>query len=70
MRPRRHRPDCTQLEDRSLLSVSLIDIAPAGHYVGSPVIWAASSRGEGPKAVYRFSVQQPGGALQVACDFG
>ena len=64
-RPRRHRPDCTPLEDRSLLSVSLTDIAPAVPYVGSPVIWTASSRGQGSKAVYRFSVEQPGGAFQV-----
>ena len=68
-RPRRHRPDCTPLEDRSLLSVSLVDLAPAVPYVGSPVIFAASSRGEGAKAVYRFSVQQPGGAFQVVRDF-
>src|ERR1017187_7644257 len=68
-RPRRHRPHCTPLEDRSLLSVFLIDIAPAVPYVGSPVIWAASSRGHGSKAVYRFSVQQQGGALQVVRDF-
>ena len=67
-RPRRHQPDCAPLEDRSLLSVSLIDIAPAP-YVGSPVIWAASSRGLGSKAVYRFSVQQPGGGFQVVRDF-
>ena len=68
-RPPRHRPDCTPLEDRSLLSVVLTDLAPAVHDVGSPAIWAASSRGLGPKAVYRFSVQQPGGGLQVVRDF-
>ncbi len=68
-RPRRHRPDCTPLEDRCLLSVSLTDIAPAVPYVGSPVIWTATSRGHGSKAVYQFSVGQPGGALQVVRDF-
>jgi arylsulfate sulfotransferase len=65
----RHRPDCTPLEDRTLLSVFLTDLAPAVHDVGSPVIWAASSRGLGKKAVYRFSVQQPGGGLQVVRDY-
>ncbi len=38
-------------------------------YVGTPVVWAASSRGLGSKAVYRFSVEQSGGALQVVQDF-
>jgi arylsulfate sulfotransferase len=65
----RHRPHFTPLEDRSLLSVSLTDIAPGGTYVGSPVIWAARSQGHGPKAIYQFSVQQPGGAFQVVRDF-
>jgi arylsulfate sulfotransferase len=69
-RRRRHRPDCTPLEDRSLLSVSLTDIAPAVPYVGSPVIWTARSRGHGSKAVYRFSVQQQGRPLQVVRDYG
>jgi Arylsulfotransferase (ASST) len=69
LRGRRHRPDCTALEDRSLLSVFLTDLAPAGAYVGSPVIVAASSGGHGRKAVYRFSVQQPGGAFQVVRDY-
>ena len=46
-RPRRHRPHCTPLEDRCLLSVSLTDIAPAVPYVGSPVIWTATSSGHG-----------------------
>ena len=68
-RPRRHRPECAPLEDRSLLSVSLVDITPAVPLVGSPVTAAASSRGLGKKAVYRFSIQQPGGALQVVRDF-
>ena len=68
-RPRRHRPDCTPLEDRCLLSVSLTDIAPAVPYVGSPVIWTARSRGHGSKPVYQFSVELPGGALQVVRDF-
>ena len=68
-RPRRHRPDCVPLEDRSLLSVTLSDITPAVAYVGTPAVWAASSRGLGSKAVYRFSVEQPGGALQVVQDF-
>jgi arylsulfate sulfotransferase len=68
-RPRRHQPDCVPLEDRSLLSVLLTDVAPAVPYVGSPVLWAASSRGLGRKAVYRFSVAQPGGAFQVVRDY-
>ncbi len=68
-RKRRHRPDCTPLEDRSLLSVSLTDIAPGVSYVGSPVIWKAKARGEGPNVVYRFSVAQPGGAFQVVSDY-
>ena len=68
-RPRRHRPHCTPLEDRCLLSVSLTDTAPAVPYVGSPVIWTATSRGHGSKPVYQFSVGLPGGALQVVRDF-
>src|SRR5262245_157183 len=67
--PRRLQPDCTTLEDRRLLSVSLADIAPADHHVGSPVIWAATSRGLGKKAVYRFSVETPGGGFQVVRDY-
>ncbi len=69
-RPRLYRPDCTPLEDRNLLSVSITDIAPAGQYVGAPVIWTATSHGHGSKAVYRFSVEQPGGGFQVVRDFG
>ncbi len=69
-RPRQHRPHCTPLEDRCLLSVSLTDIAPAGSEVGSPVTWIATSSGLGPKPVYQFSVAQPGGPLQVVSDFG
>ncbi len=68
-RPRRHRPDCSPLEDRSLLSVSLAEIGPAVPYVGTPVILTARSRGEGPNAVYRFSIEQPGGAFQVVSDY-
>src|SRR5262245_38877913 len=68
-RPRRHRPHCTPLEDRCLLSVSLTDTAPAVSYVGSPVIWTAAARGHGPKPLYPFSVGPPGGALQVVRDF-
>jgi hypothetical protein len=55
---RRHQPDCATLEDRSLLSVSLIDITPTVPFVGSPVTWAASSRGLGKKAVYRWFSHQ------------
>ena len=69
-RPGRHQPHCTPLEDRCLLSVSLTDTAPAVPYVGSPVIWTARSRGHGARAVYRFSVELPGGPLQVVRDFG
>jgi arylsulfate sulfotransferase len=69
-RPRGHRPVCTPLEDRSLLSVVLTDIAPPGPYVGSPVTWTAKSHGLGSKPVYRFSVEQPGGGFQVVRDFG
>ena len=68
-RPRRHRPHCTPLEDRCLLSVSLTDIAPAVPYVGSPVIWTATSSGHGAKPVYQFSVGLPGGPFQVVRDF-
>jgi hypothetical protein len=68
-RHRRIRPQCTQLEVRSLLSVFLADFAPALQYVGSPVIWTATSRGHGGKAIYRFSVEAPGGGLQVVRDF-
>ncbi len=69
-RPRQHRPHCTPLEDRCLLSVSLTDTAPAGQYVGSPVTWTAGSHGHGSKPVYQFSVGLPGGPLQIVRDFG
>jgi arylsulfate sulfotransferase len=68
-RPRRFQPAAAPLENRSLLSVLLTDLAPPGQSVGSPVIWAASSGGLGSKAVYRFSVESPGGPLQVVRDF-
>src|SRR4051812_4597647 len=68
-RPRRHRPRCTPLEDRCLLSVSLTDTAPAIPYVGSPVTWTATSGGRGRKPVYQFSVGLQGGPLQVVRDF-
>src|SRR5215831_15314304 len=68
-RTRRHRPYCTSLEDRRLLSISLTDIAPAGTLVGSPVVWTATSGGHGKKPVYQFSVGRPGGPLQVVRDF-
>ncbi len=65
----RHRPLCTPLEDRSLLSISLTDIAPAGQFVGSPVSWTATSSDIGSVPVYRFSVGLAGGALQVVQDY-
>ena len=68
-RPRRHLPQCTPLEQRCLLSASLIETAPAHHYVGSPVILTAKSRGEGAKPVYQFSIAPQGGAFQVVSDF-
>ncbi len=68
-RPRRHRPRCTTLEDRCLLSVSLTDIAPPVPYVGSPVIWTATASGLGSKPVYQFNVGMLGGPLQVVSDF-
>ncbi len=67
--PRRHQPHCMPLEDRCLLSVFLTDTAPAVPYVGSAVIWMASSRGHGARAVYQFSVEMPGGSFQVVSDF-
>jgi arylsulfate sulfotransferase len=69
-RSRRHRPRCTPLEDRCLLSVSLTETAPGVPYVGSPVVWTAMSGGHGSKPVYQFSVGLQGGALQVVRDFG
>jgi hypothetical protein len=68
-RPRRHRPLCTPLEDRCLLSVTLTETAPAVPYVGSPVIWTATSRGHGREPVYQFSVASQGGPFQVVSDF-
>jgi hypothetical protein len=67
-RPRRHRPHCTPLEDRCLLSVSLSETAPPVPYVGSPVTWTASG-GHGAHPVYQFSVGPQGGPLQVVSDF-
>jgi hypothetical protein len=68
-RPRGHRPQCTPLEDRHLLSVTLTETAPAVQYVGSPVTWTATSSGEGSTPVYQFSVAAPGGRFQVVNDF-
>jgi hypothetical protein len=68
-RPRRHRPHCTPLEDRCLLSVSLTETAPAVPYVGSPVLWTARSRGHGSKPVYQFSVGLLGRPPQIVRDF-
>ncbi len=68
-RPRRHRPHCTPLEHRCLLSVYLSETAPAAHSVGSPVIWTATSRGDGANPVYQFSVAPLGGAFHVVSDF-
>ncbi len=68
-RPRRRRPHCTALEDRCLLAVSLTETAPAVPYVGSPVVWTATSSGLGSVPVYQFSVGLQGGALQVVCDY-
>ena len=62
---RRHRPGCTPLEDRCLMSVALFEAAPGGPYVGSPVTWAASATGHGKKPIYQFSVGPVGGPLQV-----
>jgi arylsulfate sulfotransferase len=68
-RSRRHRPHCTPLEDRCLLSISLTETAPAVPYVGSPVVWTAKSRGHGRTPVYQFSVGLQGGPLQMVQDF-
>ncbi len=68
-RPRRHRPQCAPLEDRCLLSVSLTETAPAVPAVGSPVTWTATSKGHGRAPVYQFSVEAPGGPLQIVQDF-
>jgi arylsulfate sulfotransferase len=68
-RPRRHRPHCTPLEDRCLLSVSLSETAPAVPFVGSPVIWTATSVGHGRSPVFQFSVAPQGGPFQVVSDF-
>ncbi len=68
-RPRQHRPHCTPLEDRCLLSVSLSETAPAVPYVGSPVTWTATSSGHGRSPVYQFNVGMLGGPLQVVSDF-
>jgi arylsulfate sulfotransferase len=68
-RPGRHRPYCTPLEGRCLLSVALTETAPAVPYVGSPVIWTAMSRGLGKQQVYQFSIALEGGPFQVVSDF-
>jgi hypothetical protein len=68
-RTRRQEPRCTPLDDRCLLSVTLADTAPAVPYVGSPVVWTATSSGLGSAPVYQFNVGIQGGALQVVRDF-
>jgi arylsulfate sulfotransferase len=68
-RSRRHRPHCTLLEDRCLLSVSLTHSGPPVPLVGSPVIWTATASGDGSTPVYQFSVGPAGGASNVVRDF-
>jgi len=63
------QPRLKPLEDRRLLSVTLVDTVPAVPYVGTPVIWTAKSRGHGAHALYRFSVEMPNGQFQVVRDF-
>jgi arylsulfate sulfotransferase len=68
-RTRWYRPDCTPLEDRYLLSVSLSGSEPTATLVGSPVTWTATAGGHGQAPVYRFRVGPSGGPLHVVRDF-
>src|SRR5690242_20808328 len=68
-RPRWHRPHCTHLEDRCLLSVSLTESGPTVPHVGSPVVWTATASGHGAAPVYQFSVGPDGGVAHVVRDF-
>jgi hypothetical protein len=42
---------------------------PAGHLVGSPVVWTATAGGHGGALVYQFRVGPVGGPLQMVRDF-
>ena len=68
-RPGSYRPQCTPLEDRCLLSVSLSGSEPPVPLVGSPVIWTATASGHGQTPVYQFRVGPTGGPSQVVRDF-
>ncbi len=69
-RPRRHHPRVTRLEERRLLSVTLVETAPSVSYVGAPVTWTARTSGLGSRPVFQFSVVSPAGDTQVVRDFG
>ena len=68
-RNRLYRPDCTSLEDRRLLSVTLTESGPSVGLVGSPVGWNAWVSGYGPGPVFQFRVGPAGGTPQVVQDF-
>jgi arylsulfate sulfotransferase len=68
-RTRFFRPDCTSLEDRQLLSVTLTASGPTVPLVGSPVTWNAWVSGDGPAPVFQFRVGPAGGTTQVLRDF-
>ena len=64
-----YRPQCLDLEDRLLLSVSLMPGTPSGSLVGAPVVWTATASGDGTTPVYQFSVTPPGGSAQMVQDY-
>ncbi len=68
-RKRVHRPGCTPLEDRCLLSVSLSNSGSTIPVVGAPVVWTATASGHGATPVYQFRVGQIGGSPQVVRDY-
>ncbi|SRR5579883_2363629 len=65
--PRWYRPILESLEDRYLLTVSLL--GPTSGLVGSPGTWTATATGDGTTPVYQFSVVPNGGVAQVVKDF-
>jgi hypothetical protein len=56
------------LEDRTLLSVSLVPDQPASQ-VGAPVTWTATADAGMAAPVYQFSVGPVGGSLHMVQDF-
>jgi arylsulfate sulfotransferase len=64
-----NRPRLEALEDRLLLSISLVPSPPSPHLVGQLITWTATDDSGGSDLVYQFGVGPRGGPLRVVRDF-